>query len=186
MKASECIQEIQRIIADAWLHSTATLTYYDPDVQPALNVVRKRYPEFVGASETAHIGQAVVLLYSLLESRANTANFKQLVKLLEKEHLVSDKISGFKSNLEQAKLLWVKVCILRNEVIGHRSQKRTREESFSKANLTPQNLMDLTVLFKDAINAVTLARTNTSWSPLMDVGPNLRAVISILAAKRQR
>jgi hypothetical protein len=186
MKASECIREIQRIIADAWLHSTATLTYYDPDVQPALNVVRKRYPEFVGASETAHIGQAVVLLYSLLESRADTANFKQLVELLKEEGLVTDKISGLKSNLKQAKLLWVKVCILRNEVIGHRSQKRTREESFSKANLTPRNLMDLTVLFKDAINAVTLARDNTSWSPLMDVGPNLRAVISILAAKRQR
>jgi len=179
---TRCIYEIQRIIADAWLHSTALHTFYDPDVQSDLKVVRRRYNRYITAAEDAHVGFLVVLLYSLLETRDDTANFSQLKKLLGKEGTDPDDIPRLTDTLKQAKELWIKVSVLRNKVIGHRSQNSSREDCFSEADLTPKNLMELTGLFRDAINAITLARNDHTLSlSCLDVKSELRDVLSRLA-----
>jgi hypothetical protein len=185
MTVTECIEEIRRVIADARLQSSAFLTYYDADVLEQLSVVQRRYPTFTRASEDAHLGHAVVLLYSLQETRRDTANFSQLNRLIESEaDTPVPPIPNLEDILDKAKPLWVKVGIVRNQVFGHRSAERSRDECFQIAKITPNNLFDLTQLYEDAINAVSTARGEPMWKPLMDVGPDLKKVIALLGAPR--
>lgn len=185
MTAAECIEEIRRVIADALLQSSAFLTYYDADVLDHLAISRRRYPTFMRASEDAHLGHAVVLLYSLQETRHDTANFSQLRRLIESEASApvppNPKLEDI---LAKAKPLWVKVGIVRNQVFGHRSAERSRDECFEIAKITPNNLADLARLYEDAINTVSIARGEPTWKPLMDVGPDLKKVLALLGAPR--
>ena len=85
MTTAECIEEIRRVIGDALLQSSAFATYYDPEVLESLAVAHKRYRTFMRAAEDAHLGHAVVLLYSLQETRRDTSSFIKLGRLIESE-----------------------------------------------------------------------------------------------------
>jgi DNA mismatch repair ATPase MutS len=182
---AECIEEIRRVIADALLQSSALATYYDPEVLESLETAHKRYRNFMRAAEDAHLGHAVVLLYSLQETRSDTSNFIQLGRLIESETgTPPSEIPRFHEILEEAKPFWKKVAIVRNQVFGHRSAERSRDECFKLAGLTPNDLVDLTQLYEEAINSITSWRGEPSWKPIMDVGPDLKRVIALLGAQR--
>lgn len=61
----------------------------------------------------------------------------------------------------EAKPLWVKVGVLRNNAFGHRSDSKTIEEIFKEAGITPNQLKKLIDLTKRLLNTITRALDGT-------------------------
>jgi len=76
----------------------------------------------------------VVLLYALYETRKNTVNFRQLLKLAA-GLIPASALEEYRERLEQIKPTWVGVCTIRNELVGHQTLERDRAAAELKANL---------------------------------------------------
>lgn len=97
-------------------------------------------------------------LYPLYETRRDTFNIPRLLNILAKENTVSAKALANVTKLyTEAKALWPKVGILRNEAFGHRSNSHTIAQTFKEAGVTPNELKRLVELSKKLLSAITRA-----------------------------
>ena len=92
------------------------------DTRPKYNDVINKYQGFFLANIHAQFVAYVVALYRLLETRKDTINFSSLLTLIEAEGVLSKEALGeIRSRVDALHPLWVKICILRNEVYAHKS-----------------------------------------------------------------
>ena len=89
---------------------------------------------FFSGIESALFNSTIVLLYSLYERRSDTANFYQLVDQIASTAPQQD-IDEYRTRLSAIKPTWVRVNIIRNEQVGHRTLERDRSASELKAGL---------------------------------------------------
>ena len=127
------------------------------DTRPKYNAVLSKYPGFFLANIHAQFVAYVVALYRLLETRKDTINFNSFLTLIEAEGSISkEALEEIRSRVDALHPIWVKICILRNEVYAHKSSDNKYDESFKKADITPNQIRDLIEGHKELLNHIAL------------------------------
>lgn len=104
----------------------------DPEVVVMLN---QRYGRFYISAENAFFNSLITILYASFEKRKDTVNFWNLRKTLPVDG-DQPTLEEIDQKLEQIKEKWRKISIIRNEVVGHQTLKRTANESHEMAGMT--------------------------------------------------
>jgi hypothetical protein len=110
-----------------------------------------RYAHYFNAAIDAHFVALLEALYRLFETRQDTFNIRGLLKNLGN----LDIRNKFDQKLQDAKPLWIKVCILRNNAFSHRSKNMSVEEIFKQADMTPHELIDLISRSKELLEDIS-------------------------------
>jgi AbiU2 len=103
--------------------------------------VMQPYAGFFTGIEHALFNSFVVLLYAIYENRKDTVSINALLRTLSSS-LSNEKKSKFDARAKAVKPIWIKVGILRNEVVGHQALDLGAEDSFSKAKISPEELRE--------------------------------------------
>jgi hypothetical protein len=119
----------------------------DPDIVLMLN---RRYGRFYMSAENAFFNSLVTILYAVFESRKDTVSFWSLRKTLPSNAdplILKDIDERFLS----IKLIWRRISIIRNEVVGHQTLSRDREESNDAAGLRLKDLQSMVLLCQELL-----------------------------------
>ena len=150
------IAALRHSVAVASVNYDIWWVYKSKKYRPKFVDTMNHYLGFFDTSIHAHFVALLVALYPLYETRRDTFNIPRLLKILEAEHVISPKAVAYLAMLHsEAKPLWVKVGVLRNEAFGHRSDSLTIAQTFKKARVTPNELKRLVQLTKRFLNKVT-------------------------------
>lgn len=115
-----------------------------------------RYLGFFDTSIHAHFVALLVALYPLYETRRETFSIPRLLKTLAASKTMSATVLSDVTRLcAEAKPIWLKVGVLRNNAFAHRSDSLTVEQVFAKAKATPDELKLLIELTKEILNMIT-------------------------------
>ncbi|QBN30934.1 hypothetical protein EBA02_02730 [Xanthomonas oryzae pv. oryzae] len=108
-------------------------------------MINRRYSRFYIAAENALFNSLISILYKAFENRKDTINLRQLRRSLP--NLNNPNIEAELDTLfKKIEVVWVKVCVLRNNIVGHQSSEKSAEDFHGIANITT---LDLEVLVKD-------------------------------------
>lgn len=147
------IEELQHTAVVAALNYEIWWTYKEKESRAKYVNVMNVYTLFFQTSIHAHFVALLMALYRLYETRDDTFNVPGLLALLEKCHdFPSDVLAELKQLSGEAKKLWIKLCILRNEAFGHRSKKYSVADAFKRAKVKPKELRELIEKTEDILN----------------------------------
>jgi len=114
--------------------------------QEVVIMLNRRYGRFYIAAENALFNSLISILYKAFETRKDTINFGQLLKTLP-----SDMAPEIKAELDEIsskiKTIWVKIGLVRNNIVGHQSLEQSAEEVHRLAGIT---ILELEEFVKDA------------------------------------
>lgn len=111
----------------------------DQDVHILIN---RRYAMFYLSAQNAFFNSLVTILYALFEKRRDTVNFWTLRKTIPESADVAV-LSEINKRYEEIKDIWIRIGIIRNEVVGHQSLERTVRESHAFADLKIKDLRQM-------------------------------------------
>lgn len=137
--------------------------------------VLNEYLAYFHSAHHAHLVAVIVSLYGFYETRDDSHNINQLIKI--SGPATRQKVE---SDLQLAKPLWRKVIVLRNEVFGHRSSEVSIEAAFKKANLNVTSLRDLVNLTHKILNTVSYLEHSTILSLDDDIADRTLALLDKL------
>jgi len=137
------------------LHTMLTQAEIDLEMWQAMRKARsdhevvvmlnRRYGRFYIAAENALFNSLISILYKAFETRKDTINFWQLRKTLP-----ASMAPEIEAELDwlfiKIKSTWVKVGIVRNNIVGHQSSENSAEEFHRLAGIT---ILELEELVKD-------------------------------------
>jgi hypothetical protein len=150
------IKSIQDTIIAAEHNHDIWWIYRSKDTRPKFIDVMNTYLAFFQTSIHAHFVAMVIALYRLYETRRDTISLSRLLKVLDRDHPLSEDAKNRVTDLMQkAKPLWIKIGIVRSEVFAHLSDGEGIEDSFKKADLKYRDFKDLIELSKTIINVIT-------------------------------
>ena len=157
-KPESYIYELRQAVSWAALNYEIWWVYKGEETRPQFVGAMNRYNVFFRTSIHAHFVSLLMALYRIYETRSDTYNLPRCIKLL-REHgtLDSKKLDELDHLYQDAKSLWVKVCILRNEAFGHRSLNLDIGDVFKKAAVKPTDLKALVEKTKLLLNVLSLA-----------------------------
>ena len=130
---------------DMWLAMRSGRT--DKDV---VIMLKRRYGRFFMSAENAFFNSLVTILYSVFEKRRDTANLWSFRSSIE-DVWGSEALEEVDEKYVEIKPIWKRICILRNEVVGHQSLRRTSDESHKIAGLTIADLRDMIKLSQELL-----------------------------------
>lgn len=149
------IKSIQDTIIAADHNHDIWWIYKSKDTRPKFIETMNMYLGFFQTSIHAHFVAMVIALYRLFENRRDTISIPRLLKILDRNCVLSDDAKDRVMELmEKAKPLWIKIGIVRSEVFAHLSEGSI-EESFKKADLKYRHFKDLIELSKRIANTIT-------------------------------
>lgn len=130
----------------------------DPDIVLMLN---RRYGRFYISAENAFFNSLVTILYAVFEKRKDTVNFWNLRKTLPSyaDPVVLKEID---EKLSSIKLIWKRISIIRNEIVGHQTLSRDREESNDAAGLRLKDLQSMVLLCQELLIMIAQKFHDTS------------------------
>ncbi|MDZ7686930.1 MAG: hypothetical protein U5O39_19905 [Gammaproteobacteria bacterium] len=160
----EYLKELREAVSVAGLNHQIWWVYKSKDTRHQFIKTMRRFNLFFQTSEYAHFVTLLVGLYRLYETRTDTYNIPTFLKRIrEFGHLPESSVSEAEEiYLNQAKPLWIKVSILRNEAYGHRSSTSTMAEIYQKAGVSPNELHELMEVTKKLLNTLSHAWDNSS------------------------
>ena len=117
---------------------------------------KKIYHRFFHYDGHAHLVLMVIYLHNLFESRRrnDTTNLESLIKNAKTSNISEaaiDKAWGLMSEAEETRK---KVIKLRNNLFAHRSSRIAYKEAFKKADITSNQLRELTDISLNIINTL--------------------------------
>ncbi|MBT4969837.1 MAG: hypothetical protein HOG71_00340 [Bacteroidetes bacterium] len=111
------------------------------------------YKLFFKTSLHAHFVAMIIALYKLFETRKDTVNIPQLIKLFKKEgNFPPLEFQKLESEIKRIKPLWIKVSILRNSFFGHRSTLFDNQDIRECTSVTPNEFKTLIEGVKRILN----------------------------------
>ncbi len=160
---SKNLEELQNTIKTANLNYEIWWIYKNKETRELYLDAVKTYPLFFQISFHAHFVAMIVSIYRLYETRKDTINIPQLVKLLENKNVISNKdIEEIKFDIKQIKPLWVKVSVLRNNAFGHSSNELDYDEILKEANVKLNQFKEIIDESKSILNKITVLWNNSS------------------------
>ncbi|MEA9576938.1 hypothetical protein [Xanthomonas campestris] len=107
-----------------------------------LVMINRRYGRFYIAAENALFNSLISILYKAFETRKDTINFWELRRTFP-----ASMTPGIEAELGalfvKIKATWVKVGIVRNNIVGHQSSENSAEEVHRLADITILELEEL-------------------------------------------
>ncbi|MCK5580905.1 MAG: hypothetical protein KAJ18_06490 [Candidatus Omnitrophica bacterium] len=162
-KIEQYIKGIQHTIVVAGFNYEIWLTYKHKKTRKLFLDGEDKYPLFFQTSLHAHFVALIVALYRLFEPRQDTINFNQLMALIEGEgNFSKTKIGNLKRRIKNLTLLWKKVCILRNNVFAHASNKADINQ-WKKAKITPNDLKKMIKRCQALLNDISHEYNRNSY-----------------------
>ena len=134
LTANEVRQALFMRINQAQVHHDLLVALRDSTATPDNLVKFNRNLRFFAGVESALYNSTVVLLYSLYESRKDTVNFHQLLRL-SAEAFSDTELTEYQDRIKGIKPTWMRVGIIRNELVGHQTLERDRAAAELKADL---------------------------------------------------
>jgi len=102
----------------------------------------KRYSRFYIAAENALFNSLIIILYKTVENRKDTININSYKKSLIGE--ISEDTQDSLSKIEKRiKPLVTKICILRNNTVGHQSMSLEAGDVYDKVDLWVSEIRQL-------------------------------------------
>ena len=162
VKPETYIRELRQAVNWAALNYEIWWVYKSEETRPQYVETMNRYVIFFRTSIHAHFVALLSALYRIYETRKNTYNLPTFLgRLRERELLHRDKLDELDGLYQDAKPLWIKVSILRNEAFGHRSVDLDFDKVFKKAAVTPDELRVLIEKTQSLMNALSRAVDNS-------------------------
>ena len=180
------ISELRETVVAAGLNYDVWSALSGPDTAPKYQKEMQRHSLFFSTSARANLIAALVALYRIYERRQDSYNIPHLINLLPK--LFSEKeLEDIEALHNQAKPIWVKVCILRNKVFGHRAKSHTIEEAFAEAGVTPNDIARLLDITRKLLNKVSLVHDKTTHAFNLEArGDTVRLLKELSGAMTKR
>lgn len=113
--------------------------------QVVVDMLNLRYGRFYLAAENALFNSLILILYKAFETRKDTINFWVLRKTLPPSMPPEVKVE-LDVLFAKIKVTWIKVGIVRNNIVGHQSSEKNAEEFHAIAGIT---ILELEQLVKD-------------------------------------
>ena len=140
-----------------------------------------KFSEFFIFDSHAHFVAFVVHIAALYKELSNTVNLPQLAKEMKKKFLISNQDADeVHELLSTAEPLVKKVTILRNNLFAHRNNALSYADIFKKADVTPDELRELTDIALKVANHLLIAHgledADFNPTPLKHVGDMLKAL----------
>lgn len=152
-RINQYIKELQNAITVAGLNYEIWWVYKEKESRKRFVDTLNAYPLFFQTSLHAHFVAMIIALYRLFETRQDSVNVPQLVKIVKNQGSVSEiDIQKIETEITQIKPLWVKVSILRNKLFGHKSNALDNEEIWKEAKVTPNEFRKLIDESKKILN----------------------------------
>lgn len=99
------------------------------------------YASFFVGTEHALFDSFVVLSYSIFETRKDSVNMSILLKSVSSK-IKDVEMAAIKDEVKSLKPTWLKLGVLRNEVVGHQALNLTSFQSFGKAAISPDEIRE--------------------------------------------
>ena len=112
------------------------------------------YAGFFVGTERALFDSFVVLSYSIFEMRKDTVNMSRLIRSV-REKITEEKKPKIEDEVKLLKPTWLKLGILRNEVVGHQALNQSTFQSFQKAGVTPEEIQDYLSKSQDLLSTIS-------------------------------
>lgn len=150
------VKELQHALTVAGLNYEIWWVYKEKESRKRFIDTLNTYPLFFQTSLHAHFVAMIVSLYRLYETGKGTINMHQLIKLLKNQASIpNQEIERIESEIKQIKPLWVKVCVLRNKMFGHRSNALDHNGVWKESNVAPNQFKKLIDESKRILNEIT-------------------------------
>lgn len=155
-ETEENVRELQHAIKVAKLNYEIWWVYKEKNSHTRFVDVLNDYPLYFQTSLHAHFVAMIISLYRLYETRKDTMNLPQLVRLLKKDSTLSiQEIKSMESDINSMKPLWQKVSMLRNNMFAHTSNKLDDDDVWKKASVTPNQFKKLINNSEGIVNRIT-------------------------------
>ena len=186
-KAKDYIAEIYHSIIVANLNYQVWWTYKKDANRDDYIDVLSEYALFFQTSIHAHFVASIVSLYRLYEtrSRSDTFTIPAAIKLAGVWKIPPTTIASMNGHYAVAKPLWIKICLLRNNVFGHRSKHLSIEDAFKKAEISSNDIAHLISLSKAILNELAHAWDNTTYIFNLDADKDLIRLLDDLKSKAE-
>ncbi|WP_052017987.1 AbiU2 domain-containing protein [Paraglaciecola chathamensis] len=102
----------------------------------------KRYSRFYIAAENALFNSLIIILYKTVENRKDTININSYKKSLT-GNISEDTQFALSETEKRIKPLVTKICILRNNTVGHQSVSLAAGDVYDKADLWVSEISQL-------------------------------------------
>jgi len=168
----ECfIDELRHSVITAELNYQIWWVYKEKASRQRFASTMNRYSPFFQTGIHAHFVAYLISIYRLHEKRRDTVNIPHFVEMIEKTGILqAQTIATARKFMAQAKPLWVKAGILRNELFAHRAKTHDIAEVFRKASVKPDELVRLNLLTKQMLNGITSHWNKTAHIFEVDAG----------------
>jgi len=116
-----------------------------------------RYPEFFRFDSHAHEMTYIMYLCQIFENNSKTLNITNVIKQAKAQKLSEGQITNAEQALCEAKPIYKKLLIIRHNLFAHRNISLSYKSAFEKANITPNEIRNLTELGLKAVNSLLVA-----------------------------
>ena len=178
LSANEARREMFGRLNQAEVHHDLLCALRDASADKTNLIKLNRNRRFFAGVESALFYSTVVLLYSLYETRKDTINFFRLLDALDDIATV-DQLESYRGRIEQVKPLWIKIGILRNEMIGHQSLEGTALAVQTKASLNTSHVDK----FLEASKKLLLDISSAHYDTHIDFMDNTRTSVATLLSR---
>lgn len=134
LSAEKLRVELFARIDQAQVHHDLLIALRDCTEVPGNLIKLNRNIRFFAGVEAALFNSAVVLLYTLYETRQDTINFYRLIDALEGK-ASNTEMETYRERVRAVKPLWLRVGVLRNEMVGHQSMTLYSDPDKAKARM---------------------------------------------------
>ncbi|KAF0220180.1 MAG: hypothetical protein FD174_1419 [Geobacteraceae bacterium] len=120
------------------------------------NGIRQKFPTHFQFSRYSYLTTLIVTLYMTMEKRTDTINMMNLVNLLKQEPLFKpEHIQHIEEKLDNAKLIWDKIKILRCNQFAHFNYNLSLTSVFAEANIKPNEFKQFISQLEKVINYIS-------------------------------
>jgi hypothetical protein len=155
-KLERFVEVLRHTMVTAGLNYEIWWVYKDKTSRSRFAKTMNRYTPFFQAGIHAHFVAYLVAIHRLHEKRRDTVNISRFIDALEAAGSVKPQvITAARKGITEAKPLWIKAGILRNEAFAHRAETQNISEVFRKAAVKPDELVRLNQLTKEILNGLT-------------------------------
>jgi hypothetical protein len=130
---------------------------YKGETRPGIIDIMNRYVDFFRFDEHAHFVALIMYLGQIFERRRKVISLPSVVDQATLEGVDARALDAARKLLDDARPIWQKTVVLRSNLFAHRSASVSYAEAFTKAQLKPDELRDLTQFGLAVVNTLAAA-----------------------------
>jgi hypothetical protein len=157
------LKQVADRVTSAFMNYRIWRIYTEPGDRSKYLEVLRRYNSFFVTGLQAHFLATIIPLYGLYERRPDGISITRLIEALPDDKLRRE----VQATLDEAKSLWRKIALLRNEVFAHLSDTDF-EAKFAAAKLSPNKIERLIELSKQIVNKLSYANDHSTFAFNLD------------------